>query len=399
MKNKLWVAIALLFTILCLVSCEYISDIATVTFDLNGAGNTWTVGVKSGEKISEPAKPSRDGYVFEGWYLGEEKFDFSTTITKNIKLVAKWAPKSPIVTFDSNGGTEVASIQLDYGTKLTLPSNPTREGDYEFLGWTLNGENFNNEVAITNNITLKALWGTDLSTSGEYVVLNATQNIKYKSLLSAVNKSKENDTIILLSDYVTPNLGNWIEYNFADGCIFDLNGYKLTNNVNAPGTTEAGVDSQSVYQGKNITVQNGKIDGDGNYVLFIGNETKDTSFTLKNIATIGGINCYVAKVTLKEGNYFDASESPYYAVYGDGATQIVIEDGEYIGGTDGFSIYQYTMDGNTTEIKGGKFSGKINISSRSITGGIFSDDPSSNVPEGYTTTPNADGTYTVTKVN
>lgn len=120
---------------------------------------------------------------------------------------------------------------------------------------------------------------------------------------------------------------------------------------------------------------------------------------MKNITTTGGINCYVAKVTLKEGNYFDASNSPYYAVYGDEATQIVIEDGEYIGGTNGISIYQYTMDGNTTEIKGGIFSGKINISSRSITGGIFSDDPSSYVPEGYTSTPNPDGTYTVTKVN
>lgn len=195
MKNKLWLAIALLFTILCLVSCEYISDIVNVTFDLNGAGNTWTVGVKSGEKISEPAKPSRDGYVFEGWYLGEEKFDFSTPITKNIKLVAKWAPKSPIVTFDSNGGTEVASIQLDYGAKVNLPSNPTREGDYEFLGWTLNGENFNNEVAITNNITLRALWGTDLSTSGEYVATNSTKNIAYKSLDIAVETAEDGDLI------------------------------------------------------------------------------------------------------------------------------------------------------------------------------------------------------------
>lgn len=331
MKNKLWLAIALLFTILCLVSCEYISDIATVTFDLNGAGNTWTVGVKSGEKISEPAKPSRDGYVFEGWYLGEDKFDFS----------------KPII----------------------------------------------------SNITLKALWGADIDTSGEYVVLNATQNIKYKSLLSAVNESKENNTIKLITDCITPKLEDWTEYNFADGCIFDLNGKTLTNNVNVPGTTPAGADSQSVYQGKNITVQNGTINGDGNYVFFIGNETKETSFTLKNITTTGGINCYVSKVTLKEGNHFDASESPYYAVYGDEATQIVIEDGEYIGGTNGISICQYTIDGNTTEIKGGKFSGKINISSRSITGGIFSDDPSSYVPEGYTAKPNIDGTYTVTKVN
>ena len=407
MKNKLWLAIALLFTILCLVSCEYISDIANVTFDLNGAGNTWTVGIKSGEKISEPAEPSRDGYVFEGWYLGEEKFDFSTPITKNIKLIAKWAPKSPIVTFDSNGGTAVASIQLDYGTKLTLPSNPTREG-YYFLGWTLDENIFNSETLITNNITLRALWGADIDTSGEYVVLNATQNIKYKSLLSAVNESKENNTIKLITDCITPKLEDWTEYNFADGCIFDLNGKTLTNNVNVPGTTPAGADSQSVYQGKNITVQNGTINGDGNYVFFIGNETKETSFTLKNITTTGGINCYVAKVTLKEGNYFDASNSPYYAVYGDEATQIVIEDGKYIGGTNGIAVMQFNYEGNTIEITGGEYTGKINTFTNSnsngnalvkVTGGKFSDDPSSYVAEGFTSTLNADGTYTVTEAN
>lgn len=341
MKNKkLWVAIALLFTILCLVSCEYISDIATVTFDLNGAGNTWTVGVKSGEKISEPTTPSRDGYVFEGWYLGEEKFDFSKP--------------------------------------------------------------------ITSNITLKALWGADVDITGEYVVLNATQNIKYKSLLSAVNESKENNTIKLITDCITPKLEDWTEYNFADGCIFDLNGKTLTNNVNVPGTTPAGADSQSVYQGKNITVQNGTINGDGNYVFFIGNETKETSFTLKNITTTGGINCYVAKVTLKEGNYFDASNSPYYAVYGDEATQIVIEDGKYIGGTNGIAVMQFNYEGNTIEITGGEYTGKINTFTNSnsngnalvrVTGGKFSDDPSSYVAEGFTSTLNAAGTYTVIKVN
>lgn len=199
MKNKLWVAIALLFTILCLVSCEYISDIATVTFDLNGAGNTWTVGVKNGEKISEPTTPSRNGYVFEGWYLGEEKFDFSTPITKNIKLIAKWAPKSPIVTFDSNGGTEVSSIQLDYGTKLTLPSNPTREG-YYFLGWTFDENIFNSETLITNNITLRALWGAVTEEIDEYVAYNAITNIAYIDLSEAISNANSGDKIKLYKD-------------------------------------------------------------------------------------------------------------------------------------------------------------------------------------------------------
>lgn len=363
-----------------------------------GGGVINPVKVGLFQTVPEPEKPTKEGYTFVGWYLGDEKYDFSKPVISNITLVAKWNINKLSIKFDSNGGSKIESKQINYGSTISLPSIE-REG-YDFLGWTLDGVIITEETQIKKDITLKALWGADRNEVGEYVVLNAIQNIKYKSLLSAVNESKENDTIILLLDYETPNLGNWIEYNFADGCVFDLNGKTLTNNVNIPGTTPAGADSQSVYQGKNIVVQNGTIKGNGNYSFFIGNESLETSFTLKNIKTIkSGINCYSAKVTLKEGNYFDASESTYYAVYGDEATQIVIEDGEYIGGTNGISIYQYTMDGNTTEIKGGKFSGKINISSRSITGGIFSDDPSSYVPEGYTATLNADGTYTVIKDN
>ena len=322
-----------------ITSCSYIHDVVTVTFEPNNGDPVWTVGLESGGSVKQPNNPLREGYVFEGWYLEDTKYDFSKK--------------------------------------------------------------------VVNDITLKALWGAEKDIEGDYIVLNKTQNIKYKTLLSAVNESKENNTILLLSDCTTPNLGDWTEYNFADGCTFDLNGKILTNNVNDPGKTPAGVDGQSVYQGKNITVQNGTIKGAGNYVFFIGNDTKETSFSLNNIKTVGGINCYVAKVILQEGNYFDASTSQYYAVYGDEATQIVIEDGEYIGGTSGISVMQFNYEGNTTEIKNGIFTGKISSFTNGnstgnavikITGGTFNFDPTLYVLRGYTATEKG-GVWSVTKNN
>ena len=355
MKNKLWLAIVLLFTILCLVSCEYISDIANVTFDLNGAGNTWTVGVKSGEKITEPAKPSRNGYVFEGWYLGEEKFDFSTPITKNIKLVAKWAPKSPIVTFDNNGGTEVASIQLDYGTKLTLPSNPTREG-YYFLGWTLNGENFNNEVAITNNITLRALWGTDLSTSGEYVAYNATTNIAYKSLDRTVYYAESGNTIRLLQDITRNDLedGNNGALTLTKNIILDGAGHKLVLNTATRGIWIDANNVDAVI--RNLTID-GRTSNKGQRAVQVNPGIKNTKLTIENCDlsatdyTINIPNNAEVELVIKDSTITGWGAinlwSATYNVFVDNSSLIGINDKPYNAeGWNGFGTI--VLEGDTT---------------------------------------------------
>ena len=50
--------------------------------------------VKEGGKAIEPKEPTREGYIFDGWYQGETAFDFATEITENITLTAKWAIES-----------------------------------------------------------------------------------------------------------------------------------------------------------------------------------------------------------------------------------------------------------------------------------------------------------------
>ena len=74
------------------------------------------------------------------------------------------------VTFDSNGGTNIASQSINYNAKATKPTNPTREG-YIFKEWQLNGTTYDFNKEVIENITLKAVWTKilygDVNTDGE----------------------------------------------------------------------------------------------------------------------------------------------------------------------------------------------------------------------------------------
>ena len=105
----------------------------TVTYK-DGSGEYAKQIVQAGEKAIEPDVPSRQGYQFTDWYLDDTKYDFNTAVTGNMTLTAKWTANSYTITFDTNGGSAVAPITQDYGTAIAAPANPTREG-YTFIGW------------------------------------------------------------------------------------------------------------------------------------------------------------------------------------------------------------------------------------------------------------------------
>ena len=69
-----------------------IADSATVkvNFNLDGGTGTTLQKVLRGQKLTEPTKPSKSAYTFDGWYNGEQKYDFDTPVFSEITLTAKW---------------------------------------------------------------------------------------------------------------------------------------------------------------------------------------------------------------------------------------------------------------------------------------------------------------------
>ena len=65
--------------------------------------------------------------------------------------------KNFTVTFNSNGGSQVASQSIIEGGKVTVPTNPTRNG-YTFVEWQLDGQKYDFDNVIVDNIELKAIW-------------------------------------------------------------------------------------------------------------------------------------------------------------------------------------------------------------------------------------------------
>lgn len=175
--------------------CERKNQTYVVTFDSDGGTTVASQTVVKGGKVKEPTDPTKEGYEFVSWNLGDDKYDFNQEVKGNLSLKAVWGTKvaktcdlqcptgeelnetdcrcekaekedsktTYTVTFDSNGGSKVGTQTVKSGETANRPSNPSRSG-YTFVEWQLNNKTFKFTTAITGNITLKAVWKKNQTT-------------------------------------------------------------------------------------------------------------------------------------------------------------------------------------------------------------------------------------------
>ena len=132
-----------------------------VTFNLNGKGTNFTQEVYENRTITAPAAPATTGFVFDGWYTNQactSAFDFSTPITANTTLYAKWV-QALTITFNLNGHGDSFTQEVESGAKASVPSTPVSAG-YIFVGWysdqaCTNEYDFNTPVASAKTIYAK----------------------------------------------------------------------------------------------------------------------------------------------------------------------------------------------------------------------------------------------------
>ncbi|WP_265445267.1 InlB B-repeat-containing protein [Acetivibrio straminisolvens] len=147
------------------VEIYYKRNINSLSWNVNGGNpltGTFTQGnVMYGTPIDKPTTPTRTGYTFAGWYkdagLTSALEENATMPDTDLTLTAKWNVNQYTITFNSNGGSAVAAITKDYGSVVTAPAQPTREG-YNFAGWKLNGVEYTFTTMPAENITLIADW-------------------------------------------------------------------------------------------------------------------------------------------------------------------------------------------------------------------------------------------------
>ena len=98
---------------------QYYTKFHTVSFDLAGAeGTVADQKIVTGQKATKPEKdPTRNGYLFKGWYLDDKEYSFDEEVTKDLTLTAKWKSTTAVVGSEDEllaavADTEIATIQL-----------------------------------------------------------------------------------------------------------------------------------------------------------------------------------------------------------------------------------------------------------------------------------------------
>lgn len=136
----------------------------TLSFDSNGGSEVESVTGDYDSTFPEPeADPTRTGYTFDYWYVEDEstEYDFSTLVTGDLELTAKWTPLTYNVIFVENGGPNVNNTTVNHDDTFSPPEMMPWMG-YTFEGWFLDDETFENEydfsTPATGPVTLFAKW-------------------------------------------------------------------------------------------------------------------------------------------------------------------------------------------------------------------------------------------------
>ena len=346
---------------------KWAANTYTITFDTAGGSEIAPITQDYGTNIAAPADPTREGYTFIGW----DREIPETMPAENMTVTAQWEINQYTITFDTNGGSEIAPITQDYGTVITAPEAPEREG-YTFIGW----DKAIPETMPAENITLKARWKDTEKPTGEIIIgankwqefLNKlTFGLFFKDTQTVTINAADNSGTVFISYLVTDRdlseaeLQSLVFSGYEEPFCIDPNGEYIvyamlvdeSMNITYLRSDRVTLDNvQPVIGG----IENGKIYCEAQTVTF------DEKYV--NTITVNG-----TEVTLDENNSFTLAPA-------DGEQRIVVTDkagntaemtvtvndghtyGEWVSNGDGTHTRQCTVDGcnglETKDCSGGK---------------------------------------------
>ena len=266
-ENDLWVpaVTATVEDTLVIYSLKWLKQ-HTVTFNADNGSTATTVTVNDGELVAKPTPdPEKTGHEFLGWFDGNNAFDFDTKrIYEDITLKANWQINQYTVTF-KDGDEILAEFKQDYGTSITAPEPPAKEGQF-FTGWSVTVP----ETIPAENLTIYAQY----MLAAAYLT-NGTDLKYYKTVVEALEDANNmtgdltlmilRDSTDLVESEVDVELSNnlTIDSNVEGGVTVSLgNNSKRVNLFAAGGKDLTITDKVNIsyvgqigsYEGNNVTL-------------------------------------------------------------------------------------------------------------------------------------------------
>ena len=191
MNKKKAIIIAAVIIILLLLICLIfflMNRKYTVTFETSAGVTTETQTVKKNDLAKEPEAPTKEGYVFAGWYYEDDqdtKYDFSSKVDKNITLIAKWEKEGEKLT-----GVSISASKstLEINDELTLSIKTQPEGvslEGKNISWTSSDTSV---VTVDENGKVKALKAGTATITVEVDGIKATVGIKVNAKVEEQKK-------------------------------------------------------------------------------------------------------------------------------------------------------------------------------------------------------------------
>lgn len=352
----------------------------------NGSGNAVTdIKFYNDALTLRGALFTRTGYTQVGWATvdgGEKVYAFGGGYTTNaaLTLYPVWNTNKYTITFDSNGGSEIAPITQDYGTAITAPADPTREG-YTFIGW-------DKEIPTTmpaENMTVTAQWKDIEKPTGE---IKISEN-SWKAFLNNITFGlffKDTQTVTITA---ADNSGETVtvEYLLSDK---ELTKAELDGMTFTAYTAPFGIDPDNEYI---IYVRLTDKAGNTDYICSDGIVLDGTSPVITGIED-GKIYCEAQTVTIDE-KYVDTvtvngtevtldENNSFILPAADGGQKIVVTDkagniaemtvtvndghtyGEWVSNGDGTHTRKCTVDGCTGSETKDCFGGKATCKDKAV---------------------------------
>lgn len=133
---------------------RWIAEKRTITFDADGGDPAPPAQeVDYGQKAKQPSPdPQKSGFLFKGWLLDGNPYDFNTPVKSNITLVAQWEKASAVESVLLEGATAAGN---PFGEELTLLglAHAERVSVYSVIGVPVYTASLRGETHIALNTT------------------------------------------------------------------------------------------------------------------------------------------------------------------------------------------------------------------------------------------------------